>query len=167
MGNKAKSISLGEGLLTAWSDLTRVIPLSCIRSKRHYNQMVRIMNALADTVNDDSHHPLVGLLEILEVLVEAYDRIHHQLPRGKQKTAPPSKKKSLFKPRIYTKRQIAGFILSDALDEEDYQQIRKEVEAMGFDPDSIPHTLPPKNGKQLRTWLESVRDSGKKPGKKK
>lgn len=39
------------------------------------------MEFLADAVNDNPRHPLVGLLEILEVLVEDYDRVHHQLPQ--------------------------------------------------------------------------------------
>jgi len=38
------------------------------------------MEYLADLVNDDKKHPLASLLELFEVIVEDYDRIHHQIP---------------------------------------------------------------------------------------
>jgi HTH-type transcriptional regulator / antitoxin HigA len=51
-----------------------------IRSKHQYDLVVRAMDYLSDVVNDHSKHPLAGLLEVLEVLVEDYDRVHHQIP---------------------------------------------------------------------------------------
>jgi AbrB family looped-hinge helix DNA binding protein len=40
---------------------------------------------------------------------------------------------------IYTPERLAGFFLNNAMDKEDYLDARKEVEAMGIDPDSIDH----------------------------
>jgi len=53
-----------------------------------------------------------------------------------------STKKDLFKPRVYTKREIAGFLLDDAITETGYRMVRNQVKAMGFDPDTIPHDSP-------------------------
>ncbi|WP_263353967.1 AbrB/MazE/SpoVT family DNA-binding domain-containing protein [Acidicapsa acidisoli] len=40
---------------------------------------------------------------------------------------------------IYTPERLAEFFLNNAMDDEDYLDARKEVEAMGIDPDSIDH----------------------------
>lgn len=42
----------------------------------------------------------------------------------------------------YTKEQKAMFLLSNAVDSEDYQQAVEEVKRMGLDPDKIPHSTP-------------------------
>jgi AbrB family looped-hinge helix DNA binding protein len=43
---------------------------------------------------------------------------------------------------IYSPERRAEFLLSNAVDEEDYQEVRETVEAMGLDPDAIPHERP-------------------------
>lgn len=54
----------------------------------------------------------------------------------------------LLKPAIamavekYTPERQAEFILSNAIDEEDYRQARLAVKAMGLNPDKIPHIKP-------------------------
>ena len=54
----------------------------------------------------------------------------------------------LLKPAIamavekYTRERQAEFILSSAIDAEDYQNARKAVKAMGLNPDKIPHMKP-------------------------
>ena len=40
---------------------------------------------------------------------------------------------------IYTPERLAEFFLNNAMDKEDYLEARKEVEAMGIDPDTIDH----------------------------
>jgi AbrB family looped-hinge helix DNA binding protein len=40
---------------------------------------------------------------------------------------------------IYTPERLAEFFLNNAMDREDYLEARKEVQAMGIDPDSIDH----------------------------
>lgn len=43
---------------------------------------------------------------------------------------------------IYSPERRAEFLLSNSVDEEDYERAREAVEAMGFDPDAIPHERP-------------------------
>lgn len=40
---------------------------------------------------------------------------------------------------VYTPERLAEFFLNNAMSEAGYQQARKEVEAMGIDPDTIDH----------------------------
>ena len=80
MSSIAKPILFGNDFQSAWARLTKDIPLSRIHTRKQYDLVVRAMEYLADLVNDDQKHPLAGLLEIFEVIVEDYDRIHHQIP---------------------------------------------------------------------------------------
>lgn len=43
---------------------------------------------------------------------------------------------------IYSPERRAEFLLSNSVDEEDYERAREAVEAMGLDPDAIPHERP-------------------------
>ncbi len=40
---------------------------------------------------------------------------------------------------IYTPERLAEFFLNNAMDKDDYLEARKEVQALGIDPDSINH----------------------------
>lgn len=75
---------------------------------------------------------------------------------SKAQTTKPTtmKKPAVFKPRIFTKREMAGFLLNDAIDQAGYRRIRRQVEAMGFDPDSIPHDPPSKALEDL--WKRGI-----------
>jgi hypothetical protein len=42
----------------------------------------------------------------------------------------------------YSPKRKAEFLLSNAVDEADYRQARKEVRKLGLDPDSVPHLRP-------------------------
>jgi AbrB family looped-hinge helix DNA binding protein len=42
----------------------------------------------------------------------------------------------------YTSERKAEFLLSNATDKADYREARKAVEALGLDPDKIPHQRP-------------------------
>jgi AbrB family looped-hinge helix DNA binding protein len=42
----------------------------------------------------------------------------------------------------YSPERIAGFILSNAVDSDDYASAVEEVRRMGLDPDTIPHRKP-------------------------
>lgn len=80
MNSIAKTIPFNNEIIPAWSKVVKSIPLSRIHSKRQYDLVVKAMEYLADIVNDKAKHALVGLLEILELLIEDYDRIHSQIP---------------------------------------------------------------------------------------
>ena len=43
----------------------------------------------------------------------------------------------------YTPQRRAEFLLSNAVDEEDYARAKEEVRKMGLDPDAIPHRRRP------------------------
>ena len=43
---------------------------------------------------------------------------------------------------LYSAERKAEFLLSNAVDEEDYARARQEVVELGVDPDSIPHARP-------------------------
>ena len=43
---------------------------------------------------------------------------------------------------VYTPERKAEFLLSNAIDAEDYARAREEVRKLGLDPDSIPHHKP-------------------------
>lgn len=43
----------------------------------------------------------------------------------------------------YTPERQAEFLLSNAVDEDDYARAVAEVRAMGFNPDELPHRRPP------------------------
>jgi AbrB family looped-hinge helix DNA binding protein len=45
----------------------------------------------------------------------------------------------------YTAERQAEFLLSNAIDAEDYKRAKEEVRAMGLDPDTIPHYKPSNN----------------------
>ena|SRR6266516_1059736 len=42
----------------------------------------------------------------------------------------------------YTPERKAEFLLSNAVNEDDYRKARKEVRKLGLDPDSVPHRRP-------------------------
>ena len=42
----------------------------------------------------------------------------------------------------YSQEQQASFLLSNAADAQDYARARKNVQAMGLDPDAVPHLKP-------------------------
>ncbi len=43
---------------------------------------------------------------------------------------------------FYTAERRAEFLLTNAVDQADYEQVRKEVSKMGLKPDAIPHRSP-------------------------
>jgi AbrB family looped-hinge helix DNA binding protein len=50
-----------------------------------------------------------------------------------------------FPVEIYTPERKAEFLLTNAIDEKDYREARKEVRQMGLDPDQIKHYRPGKS----------------------
>jgi AbrB family looped-hinge helix DNA binding protein len=43
---------------------------------------------------------------------------------------------------MYSDERTAGFLLSNAVNAEDYARAREEVRSMGLDPDAVPHRKP-------------------------
>jgi len=53
-----------------------------IRNEREYDASVVRLNALVDEVGDNPKDPRYRQIETLSVLIEAYDREHHELPEA-------------------------------------------------------------------------------------
>ena len=53
-----------------------------------------------------------------------------------------AKLKTRYELEDYTPERIAEFLLSNAVDAEDYAESVAEVRRMGLDPDKIPHQKP-------------------------
>ena len=51
-----------------------------IRNEREYDASVARLNALVDEIGDNPRNPRYRQVETLSVLIEAYDREHHELP---------------------------------------------------------------------------------------
>ena len=43
---------------------------------------------------------------------------------------------------MYSDQRTAEFLLSNAVDAEDYARAREDVQALGLDPDAVPHRKP-------------------------
>ncbi|MHB1461111.1 MAG: AbrB/MazE/SpoVT family DNA-binding domain-containing protein [Armatimonadota bacterium] len=43
---------------------------------------------------------------------------------------------------VYSPERVAEFLLSNAVDAQDYDDAKAEVRALGLDPDAIPHSKP-------------------------
>lgn len=68
-------------------------------------------------------------------------------PGRKPRASKTARGKSQFASRLpqgerYTRARKAEFLLNNAATEAEYQVARREVEALGLDPDSIPHAPP-------------------------
>ena len=69
------------------------------------------------------------------------------VPRPRRKRTPTSRRKSRSVVRVlsgesYTPARKAEFLLNNAATKAEYRVARREVEALGLDPDSIPHDRP-------------------------
>lgn len=82
------------------------------------------------------------------IIVPANLRKRFGIEEGTLVTAEEKDDGILIRPAVvvpverYTPERKAEFLLSNALDAEDYRQARKEVRRLGLDPDSIPHQRP-------------------------
>lgn len=82
------------------------------------------------------------------IVVPAKLRKRYGIEEGTMVTAEAHEDGILIRPAIlmpierYTPERKAEFFLTNAIDEADYQQARKEVRKLGLDPDAIPHRRP-------------------------
>ncbi len=82
------------------------------------------------------------------VVIPAELRRRYGLEEGSLVIAEASRDGILLRPavalpvEVYTSERKAEFLLSNAVDDEDYRQALQAVRAMGVDPESIPHHKP-------------------------
>ena len=82
------------------------------------------------------------------IVVPARLRKRYGIEEGTIVTAEAHEDGILIRPAVivpierYTPERKAEFLLTNAMDQVDYQRVRKEVKKMGLDPDKIAHRRP-------------------------
>jgi HTH-type transcriptional regulator / antitoxin HigA len=73
-----------KAITSAWQALqsSLPIPLKTIKTEKHYQSAVRLMNELLDQVGDNESHKLAVLLDTVAVLVADYEREQVAIPKG-------------------------------------------------------------------------------------
>lgn len=59
---------------TAWTTVSKILYVP--HTKKEYNEAVRLLDSLIDTVGEDENHPLASLMEVLGILIEKYEDEH-------------------------------------------------------------------------------------------
>jgi HTH-type transcriptional regulator / antitoxin HigA len=57
-----------------WTEVSKVLYLP--HTEKEYQEAVRLLDNLIDTIGEDENHPLVSLMEILGLLIEKYEDEH-------------------------------------------------------------------------------------------
>jgi len=68
--------------LRSIKNLKSFAPFLAIRSEQEYDAAVEHLDALVDEIGDNRKDPRYRLIETLSVLVQAYDKEHHNLPEA-------------------------------------------------------------------------------------
>lgn len=82
------------------------------------------------------------------VVIPAPMRRHFGIEEGSLVIAEERDEGVLIRPAVampietYDRQRRAQFMLSNAVDKEDYERARTEVQAMGLSPDNVPHHKP-------------------------
>lgn len=82
------------------------------------------------------------------VVIPASLRKRYGLEEGREVLVEETAEGLLLRPAVtlpietYTKERRAAFLLDNAVDREDYERARVEVQKMGLDPDDVPHETP-------------------------
>jgi len=63
-----------EQAVTAWKAVSKVLYFP--HTEKEYDEAVRLLDNLIDTVGEDENHPLASLMEILGILIEKYEDEH-------------------------------------------------------------------------------------------
>ncbi len=57
-----------------WTEVSKILYLP--HSEKEYQEAVRLLDNLIDTIGEDENHPLASLMEILGLLIEKYEDEH-------------------------------------------------------------------------------------------
>lgn len=63
-----------EQAVTAWTTVSEILYLP--HTEKEYQEAVRLLDNLIDSVGEDENHPLASLMEILGILIEKYEDEH-------------------------------------------------------------------------------------------
>ena len=82
------------------------------------------------------------------IVIPAPLRKRYGLEEGREVLVEETSEGLLLRPaatlpvEVYSKERRASFLLENTIDGQDYERVRKEVEKLGLDPDTIPHERP-------------------------
>ncbi len=57
-----------------WREVSKILYLP--HSEKEYQEAVRLLDNLIDTIGEDENHPLASLMEVLGILIEKYEDEH-------------------------------------------------------------------------------------------
>ena len=63
-----------EQAVTAWTTVSEILYLP--HTEKEYQEAVRLLDNLIDSVGEDENHPLASLMEVLGILIEKYEDEH-------------------------------------------------------------------------------------------
>lgn len=92
--------ALQKDTLYHWRHIAKVIRVP--HNEKEYDDTIKILNELIDTVGQDEYHPLADLLELVACCAEAYENIYYVLP----KTSPTAILKSLMTEHHLTQKDL-------------------------------------------------------------
>jgi HTH-type transcriptional regulator / antitoxin HigA len=59
---------------SAWQTVSKILFVP--QNEAQYNEAVRLIDNLIDTIGEDENHPLASLMDVLGVLIEKYEDEH-------------------------------------------------------------------------------------------
>ena len=74
-----------QSIAQGWSAFERYTHLRVIHNDGEYENMVKLLNTLLDTVGDEEDHALSSLLELVGNLVSDYEAANFELPKAEPK----------------------------------------------------------------------------------
>ena len=63
-----------EQAATAWAAVSEILYVP--HTEKEYQEAVRLLDNLIDTIGEDENHPLASLMEVLGILIEKYEDEH-------------------------------------------------------------------------------------------
>ena len=63
-----------QQVMNVWPSVSPVLRVP--HNNKEYQEVVRLLDTLIDTVGEDEVHPLASLMEVLGVLIEKYEDEH-------------------------------------------------------------------------------------------
>ncbi|MBL8090323.1 MAG: hypothetical protein KF758_16170 [Anaerolineales bacterium] len=57
-----------------WEEVSKILYIP--HTEKEYQEAVRLLDNLIDTVGEEENHPLASLMEVLGVLIEKYEDEH-------------------------------------------------------------------------------------------
>ncbi|MBC7875582.1 MAG: hypothetical protein H7Y59_00310 [Anaerolineales bacterium] len=57
-----------------WTEISKILYIP--HTEKEYEEAVRLLDNLIDTVGEEENHPLASLMEVLGVLIEKYEDEH-------------------------------------------------------------------------------------------